>query len=277
MWVPVETDLPNHPKSLRLAVLLKEPRAWTRVVQLWLWAIQFAPSGDLSEFTEHELAVAMGYTGTSAGRITRDQHVVTSLKKSGFVDEDGKLHGWWRISHHLRKARHDRLKKRRQRHASVPGTSRGRPKDVEADLDLDLTGQRQDRTGPSPLPPDDPLPLPDSPPQPPGPCPDCIASLGLLNELTCRTYDPDPSALAQLHEIHGRYGLDQVLAVIRDRVQEWGADAKMHRFLRPRTLFERGKFDDYVNGLRGPVTERHEPTEADVKAENVFSRIREGA
>jgi uncharacterized phage protein (TIGR02220 family) len=115
---------------------------------------------------------------------------------------------------------------------------------------------RGDQKRTAPLPPVDSVTLNDSPPEPDPICQDCLTALSLLNELTCRTYDPDPAVLAQLHTIHPRYGLDRVLAVIRDKVQEWSADPRMHRWLRPATLFDRGKFDGYVNALTGPVTQR---------------------
>lgn len=92
MYAEVDVDLPSHPKSLRLASLLNEPRAWTRMVQLWLWAMKYALDGDLSDFSSQEVAQAMGYS------LDADQDLISALKNhlatSGFLDADGRLHDW---------------------------------------------------------------------------------------------------------------------------------------------------------------------------------------
>lgn len=101
MYHEVDTDLPRHPKSLRLATALKEPRAWTRMVELWLWACQYALDGDLSMFTDDEIGQAMGYQ--------IDAEIPSALKniliRCGFLDKSFQLHGWEDRGKYLKKKR----------------------------------------------------------------------------------------------------------------------------------------------------------------------------
>jgi uncharacterized phage protein (TIGR02220 family) len=69
-----------------------------------------------------------------------------------------------------------------------------------------------------------------------------------LNRLAGTSYRPSAESnrelvLARLSE---GYSLDEVLAVVRDRVSRWKGDEKMAEYLRPGTLFRKSKFADYV-------------------------------
>lgn len=84
------------------------------------------------------------------------------------------------------------------------------------------------------------------------PCADCLTAIRVLNDSTCQSYPGAGRQREALHDHHARYGLDVVLAVIRDRVQEWGQDREMFRFLRPETLFAPDKFENYRCSMNGP-------------------------
>jgi hypothetical protein len=86
-WIRLSNDLPDHPKSDALATLLNEPRAWTHVVELWLWASRVRPDGALAGVGDAVIARRAGWTGDAAA-------FVAALRDAGFLDADGMLHGW---------------------------------------------------------------------------------------------------------------------------------------------------------------------------------------
>jgi hypothetical protein len=54
---------------------------------LWLWALDNAPDGDISDFDADEIAEIVSYLGDP-------EKFVGALKTAGFVDENGCLHDW---------------------------------------------------------------------------------------------------------------------------------------------------------------------------------------
>src|SRR5688572_15962882 len=62
-WIKVFTNLPRHWKADRLGELLDDPRAWTYVVELWLWAADVRPDGDLSSLGNTTIARRAGWQG----------------------------------------------------------------------------------------------------------------------------------------------------------------------------------------------------------------------
>jgi hypothetical protein len=111
-WIKINTDLPEHPKSLALEADLGEPMAWAYVVRLWLWAARVRPSGDLADCADAVLARVSGYAG-------EPRRFVEGLAKAGFLDEDGRLHAWDEYQGaHLAKLARDRERLRRLRQES---------------------------------------------------------------------------------------------------------------------------------------------------------------
>lgn len=112
-WIKVYGDLPTHRKSVTLAALLNEPRAWTYVVELWLWVSRNKPDGHLTTIPDRAIAAVSGWRGDPA-------LFVDALRQSGFLDEDD-LHGWHEHNGaHQRKQAAD--KARNERRASEPDT-----------------------------------------------------------------------------------------------------------------------------------------------------------
>ncbi len=74
--------------------------------------------------------------------------------------------------------------------------------------------------------------------------------LSFLNERTGKSFRPtDPNL--RLIEARLKYGTsaDDCRRVIEAKVREWRGDAKMARFLRPATLFDATKFEQYLGAL----------------------------
>lgn len=122
-WIKVYGNLPDHPKSDALAAALKRPRAWTHVVELWLWVSRVQPDGDLSALPDAAVAKRAGWNGDAGA-------FVAALLSVGFLDPDRRLHGWEdEQGAHARRREADR--KRQAKH--------------RADRDACVTGERVTR------------------------------------------------------------------------------------------------------------------------------------
>ena len=89
-WIELHQTLPQNKKTLKLKRLLKikTPQAVGHLCMLWLWALDNAPDGDLSEFLFEDIAEVCGVEEKNAEKF------VDALIKSGFVDADLVLHDW---------------------------------------------------------------------------------------------------------------------------------------------------------------------------------------
>lgn len=102
-WIKVYGDLPTHRKSVTLAALLGEPRAWTHVVELWLWVSRHAPEGDLGKMPDAAVAAVSGWRGDASA-------FVNALRVAGFLD-DTHVHGWHEHNGaHFRKQAADKVR-----------------------------------------------------------------------------------------------------------------------------------------------------------------------
>lgn len=105
-WIKVYGDLPTHRKSVTLAALLNEPRAWTHVVELWLWVSRHAPEGDLGKMPDAAVAHVAGWRGDAGA-------FVNALRTAGFLDET-RIHGWYEHNGaHFRKQAADKVRNSR--------------------------------------------------------------------------------------------------------------------------------------------------------------------
>lgn len=91
-WLRINKDLPRHPKSRRLATLLGVQEAWPRLVQLFAWAVDYAPDGIIGgEDPTWQVEDAAGWTGTPGDFAAKSVAV-------GFLEplDDGRyvIHQW---------------------------------------------------------------------------------------------------------------------------------------------------------------------------------------
>jgi hypothetical protein len=86
-WIEIDTDLPEHKKSLALGLRLGDPRAWTYMAQLFLWCARNNPTGRF----EGEDATAM--ICYASGWARDASQFVSAAESVGFLDrdEDGSL------------------------------------------------------------------------------------------------------------------------------------------------------------------------------------------
>ena len=94
-WIQVYSNLPQHPKTTKLAdelglasaALNPNVLAVGLVVSLWTWAIQNAYNVDLSGCSQRAIAEACLWK-------KKPETLVKALQKAGFLDADMKLHDW---------------------------------------------------------------------------------------------------------------------------------------------------------------------------------------
>jgi len=107
-WIKVYGDLPTHRKSVTLAAILGDPRAWTYVVELWLWVSRHAPEGDLGKMPDAAVAAVSGWRGDAFA-------FVNALRVAGFLDET-RVHGWHEHNGaHFRKQAADKVRNERKK------------------------------------------------------------------------------------------------------------------------------------------------------------------
>lgn len=123
-WIQVTTNLRNHPKSLRLGVKLKDSRAYLYLVDLWIWAGESCPAGELlGDDAKAMVELVIGWRGEPGA-------FADAALEVGFLDalnvEGGgvAIHDWEEHNGaHFRKQQRDR-----ERYARSPGDSATLPR-----------------------------------------------------------------------------------------------------------------------------------------------------
>lgn len=120
-WIESHQALGRHPKVFRLASKLRVHRAQAigHLQYLWWWALDFAPTGNLSAFTPAEISAGAEWPGEPGP-------FHGALSECGWIDQDGMLHDWGDYAGRLLDKREtDRNRKREAR------KSNGCPTDVQ--------------------------------------------------------------------------------------------------------------------------------------------------
>ena len=150
-WLRSHSELRNHPKTLKAARLLgvSIPQVVGHLHMLWWWVMDYAPSGDLSDFSSADIAVGAGWDGNPeefvealvssgmglrAGFLERDEH-------GGLTVHDWSQHGGRDIDE--RRAAVDR--KRRWRDKANEDATRGET-GTNANATRGETGTNEDAT-----------------------------------------------------------------------------------------------------------------------------------
>lgn len=130
-WIKLYASLPGHEKSGRLAKALGNDRAWTHVIELWLWASQHQPDGNLDSRTDTAIGIAAGW-------YENPSKFTAALRDVGFLDATGQLHGWEdKQGAHVEKLKADRDRKKADRDAEKKAKAE-RPVEVPADSPMEL-------------------------------------------------------------------------------------------------------------------------------------------
>ena len=115
-WIQVYSNLPQHPKTTKLAdelgltsaALNPNVLAVGLLVSLWAWAIQNAHNGDLSGCSSRAIAEACLWK-------KKPETLVKALQSAGFLDKDMKLHDWEEYACLLMEQEENRRAKTRDR------------------------------------------------------------------------------------------------------------------------------------------------------------------
>ncbi len=90
-WIRVDVSLPTHRKSMQLAHILKQDRAYALMIELWCWAKVNAPDGRIGGRDPVWLVEQ------AAGWKSKVGAFVTAALEVGFLERDGDalvLHDW---------------------------------------------------------------------------------------------------------------------------------------------------------------------------------------
>jgi hypothetical protein len=125
-WIESHQSLGTHLKLRRLARELRVHRAQAigHLHFLWWWALDNAPTGDLSALAPAEIAEVAEWPGPG-------DVFVAALKTCGWLDPDGMIHDWMEYAGFLIQQRaKDRQRKRDARSKPVQQTPDGSPSPV---------------------------------------------------------------------------------------------------------------------------------------------------
>lgn len=95
-WIESHDTLGRHPKKDRLAELLMDGTVPSDVAdlaaigllhRLWWWALDYADDGDLSKYSDRQIARGCEWSGDAAA-------LVAALTQAGLLNEDRTLHDW---------------------------------------------------------------------------------------------------------------------------------------------------------------------------------------
>jgi hypothetical protein len=125
LWVESHQTLRDHPKKDHLAELLFAGRVPDDVAdfaaigllhELWWWALDYAQAGDLSQFTDRQVAKGCRWAGDPAA-------LMDGLVSAGFVTSDRRIHDWYDYAGKLVERRErNRERMRETRSATTPDT-----------------------------------------------------------------------------------------------------------------------------------------------------------
>lgn len=115
-WIQVYSNLTSHRKTGRLADELGLTNGFVSpdvvavgiLISLWTWAIQNASNGDLSDCSARIIAEACRWK-------KKPEQLISALKSSGWMDEDGRLHDWEEYTCLLMEQEDNRKAKTRER------------------------------------------------------------------------------------------------------------------------------------------------------------------
>jgi hypothetical protein len=151
-WIELHQAVWTHRKTFELASLLDldETYAAAHVIRLWTWALDNAPSGDLSALSDRAIAFGAGWRGDVTA-------LVDALVRSGWLDDDRRIHDWEEYAGRLVERREANAERARLARAARRGQAQnGHAQDVASTSGVrahDVRGL-PDRTGPDTTQPD---------------------------------------------------------------------------------------------------------------------------
>ncbi|RPH31427.1 hypothetical protein EHM92_09060 [bacterium] len=132
-WIESHQDLDDHPKTRKAALLLgiSVPTVIGHLHILWHWALSYAQDGDLTDFSNADIALAARWEGDPDLFVKSLTDCRLGNGRAGFLEVvDGRtmIHDWWDYAGKLiDKRKTDALRKRASRLSDVHKMSAGHP------------------------------------------------------------------------------------------------------------------------------------------------------
>ena len=133
-WIQLDQSLKTDKRTLKLQRLLSISSTYAMgvVSALWLWALDQAPDGDISDIEGDDIAVICDYPANA------DDSLLNALISSGFIlacDSKRIIDGWDELTGRLMAKREIKKEKDRERQRAY----RQRKKDTEEECHTDVT------------------------------------------------------------------------------------------------------------------------------------------
>jgi hypothetical protein len=155
-WIESHQSLREHPKLIELSQRLSEKKVTLigHLHCLWWWCIDYAQDGDLSQFSEHQIAMAAGWEKDP-------KELVRALTEVGFMENGTRIHDWLDFCGDLVKKRieyKNSKKKRSKKISRFLGDSQRKPENSQRTVPYptvpNQTNQSKSHSG---VPPDKPI------------------------------------------------------------------------------------------------------------------------
>ena len=238
----------RHPKTLDLASRLgcSRPEAIWYLSLLWDFTAEYAIQGDIGKHANGAIARACDYSGDP-------EKFIAALVESRWMDIDPDyrllVHDW---SEHCE--RWVKLKAEKLGKSFIESFAKRSIKPSTEPPVIDITEPSPYVTNPIQSNPNQPEDLSGKPDHEPLKNADrkkqAAEVLAFLSEKTGRNYQPVNGTLEPLiARLREGFSVTQLRQVIAKKCRDWQHDEKMEPFLRPKTLFNRTNFANYVGEL----------------------------
>jgi hypothetical protein len=129
-WIESHQELREHPKTKRLcrALTLSRREAVGLLHFLWWWSYDYAADGDLSVFTDEDIADAVDWENDPG-------ELVAALTSCGFLTDDRQIHDWEDFAQkwiERRRADRERKAAARRKPEDIQETSDGSPPEIHS-------------------------------------------------------------------------------------------------------------------------------------------------
>ncbi len=246
--IRLKVTFPRHPKIIKLK---RHLGTWEPIINLWLWAAENRPDGNLSGLDPEDIAIAADYQEDAKVLI----ETLVSLKlldANAYANADAThvsyaLHGW--SEHNAFAAKADIRSEKARESARIRwnrklyGCNGSCGKDdkkchKQCERNANADAKHANSNAPNPYPNPSPSPKKEIP---------YVEIVSYLNEKTGKNFRADTEETKKLIRARfGKFSLDEFKRVIDNMASKWKDDPKMADFLRPQTLFGT-KFESYLN------------------------------
>lgn len=146
MWIESHQSIRSHPKIKKAARLanVSEPEMVGLLHYMWWWALDYAPDGDVTRYSQDDIEMAVDWNGTP-GAFYNALLTCGFNDHSGLLESDGQrivIHDWHQYGGKLLERRTEDAERKRQARRK---TSEGHPEDDEQTAHVDNKQNKQNK------------------------------------------------------------------------------------------------------------------------------------